>query len=118
MPGVGKTQIAIEIAHRHRTDYTAVLWGRASSPEALTSAYLDLAQLLGLPQSDEPNQAVVFAAVQSWLHRTPGWLMILDSADDLRVVRDLLPISGQGHLLLTTRDPAVAALAHVWGPST
>jgi len=53
----------------------------------------------------------VVAAVRRWLGATPNWLLILDNADHLGAVRDLLPADGQGHLLLTTRDPAVQALA-------
>lgn len=111
MPGVGKTQTAIEFAHRHRRGYRAVLWVQASSPEALISGYLALAQLLGLPQRNERIQADVVAAVLNWLRRTPGWLLILDRADDLGAVQDLLPTGGPGHLLLTTLDRAVVALA-------
>jgi AAA domain len=111
MPGVGKTQTAIEYAHRHRTDYSAVLWPGADSPETLTSGYVALARLLGLPQRNEPDQAVIVTAVRRWLGATPDWLLVLDNADDLGAMRDLLPVNGPGHLLLTTRDPAVLALA-------
>jgi hypothetical protein len=112
MPGVGKTQTAIEYAHRHRTDYAAVLWAGADSPETLTSGYVALARLLGLPQQNEPDQTVIVAAVRRWLGATPDWLLVLDNADDLGAVRDLLPADGPGHLVLTTRDPAIQAWAH------
>ena len=111
MPGVGKTQTAIEYAHRHRKDYATVLWAGADSPETLTSSYVVLARLLGLPQRNEPDQAVIIAAVRRWLGATPDWLLVLDNADDLGAVRDLLPADGPGHLLLTMRDPAIQALA-------
>ena len=113
MPGVGKTKTAIEYAHRHRKDYTAVLWAGADSPETLTSGYVALARLLGLPQQrNEPNQAVIVAAVRRWLGETPDWLLILDNvAGHVGAVRDLLPADDPGHLLLTTRDPAFQALA-------
>ena len=110
MPGVGKTQTAIEYAHRYRTDYVAVLWSHAGSPEILTSGYLALALLLGLPKRDEPDRAAALASVQDWLRHTPGWLMILDGVDGLSAVKELLPTDGPGHLLLTTRDPAVVGL--------
>src|SRR4051812_29364288 len=80
MPGVGKTQTAIEYAHRHRTDYTAVLWASADSHETLTSGYTTLARLLGLLQRDEPDQALIVAAVRRRLGEESDWLLILDNA--------------------------------------
>ena len=47
--GIGKTQIAIEYAHRYRHDYQAVLWARADTREALISGYVAIAHLLNLP---------------------------------------------------------------------
>jgi hypothetical protein len=43
LPGVGKTQIAVEYAYRCRAEYQAVLWVRAESRQSLIS---DFAQLL------------------------------------------------------------------------
>src|SRR5947209_3898163 len=34
-PGVGKTQVALEYAHRHRDDYLLVCWLRAKTAEQL-----------------------------------------------------------------------------------
>jgi len=48
--GIGKTQIAIEYAYQHRQDYRVVLWSRADTFEALLSGYMEIAQLLNLPQ--------------------------------------------------------------------
>jgi hypothetical protein len=39
------------------------------------------------------------------------WLLILDNADDLSLVTDLLPGGGKGHVLLTTRAAATGTLA-------
>jgi hypothetical protein len=49
----------------------------------------------------------VAQAVKSWLERQSGWLLILDNADDLALVVDLLPTTGSGHVLLTTRAQTV-----------
>jgi hypothetical protein len=109
--GIGKTQLAVEYAYRHQSDYQAVLWARAESTEALTSSCITLAELLDLPQKQEPDQTKVVAAVQQWLRTQMGWLLILDNADDLTVVRSFLPPVYGGHVLLTTRAQAMGRLA-------
>jgi tetratricopeptide (TPR) repeat protein len=109
--GIGKTQIAIEYAHHYRHNYQAVLWTRADSREALIAGYAAIAQLLNLPQKDEQDQAFVMQAVLRWLTSQAGWLLILDSADDLTTIREFLPTAFDGHVLLTTRAQAIGGLA-------
>ncbi len=110
--GIGKTQIAIEYAHRYRHDYQAVLWTRADTREALISGYVAIAHLLNLPQKDEKDQSLTVQAVLRWLTTQAGWLLILDSADDLTLAREFLPTAFDGHLLLTSRAQAMGGLAY------
>jgi tetratricopeptide (TPR) repeat protein len=110
--GVGKTQLALEYAYRHRSDYQAVLWAQAQTREALTSSYLTIASLLGLPEKDASESALVIAAVKQRLQTSTGWLLILDNADELALARDFLPPTVGGHVLLTTRAQAMGRFAH------
>jgi tetratricopeptide (TPR) repeat protein len=109
--GIGKTQIAVEYAHRHSKDYQAVLWARAESHEALTSSYVEIAGLLDLPQKNEQDQTIIVQAVKRWLQDNDGWLLILDNADEPAIVREFLPTKCDGHILLTTRAQALGGLA-------
>ena len=101
--GIGKTQLALEYAYRHRQDYHAVLWGRADTHEALISTFVNIAHLLDLPERDEQDQMVTVEAVKTWLGNRSQWLFILDNADELALVKEFLPPAFRGHLLLTTR---------------
>jgi tetratricopeptide (TPR) repeat protein len=110
--GIGKTQLALEYAYLYHQDYTAVLWARAESIEALASSYLALATLLSLPEREAKEQEVTVQAVKTWLQVHRGWLLILDNADELTLLPDFLPSVLGGHLLLTTRAAATGRLAH------
>src|SRR5579883_1550545 len=120
--GVGKTQLAVEYAYRHRQEYQAVLWVRADSVEALTASYSELARLLALPEQDAREQEVVVGAVRRWLATQPGYLLILDNLDEPSVLfppdeqgqpRSLSPFvppTPAGHILITTRAADLTGL--------
>jgi len=101
--GVGKTQTAVEHAYRHRDRYRAVLWVRADTETSLISGYRALAEVLDLPEKDESDSTKVAATVRRWLGREPGYLLILDNADDPALVKPYLPPDLGGHVLLTSR---------------
>src|SRR5258707_1383169 len=84
--GIGKTQLAVEYAYRHRQEYRAVLWVRADTLETLNGSYSDIAARLNLPEKDAREQALVVQAVKTWLETHPGWLLILDNLDEPRVL--------------------------------
>ncbi len=110
--GIGKTQLALEYAYQYHQDYQAVLWARAEGTEALISSYIVLAALLRLPEREVKEQEVIVQSVKIWLQTHRDWLLILDNADELTVLRDFLPPSLGGHLILTTRATATGRLAH------
>ena len=97
--GIGKTQIALEYAYRYYQDYDAVLWTRADTQEALISGFVVFAALLQLPVQEERDQLKIVQAVKHWLTSHTRWLLLLDNADDLTLVRDFLPPAGRGHTL-------------------
>jgi tetratricopeptide (TPR) repeat protein len=110
--GIGKTQLAMEYAYRHRKVYQAVLWALADTRENLTSSYLTIARLLNLAEQERQESDRVIMAVKQWLQRKSGWLLILDNADDLSLAREFLPPSFGGHVLLTTRTQTLGRFAH------
>ncbi|MDQ6660070.1 MAG: serine/threonine-protein kinase, partial [Chloroflexota bacterium] len=109
--GIGKTQMAIEYAYRYRDEYRAVFWVRADSREMLVADFVSLARLLDLPGQDAQDQMLIVGAVKHWMEQQEGWLLILDSADELRLLTDFLPGGSKGHVLLTTRAQATGRIA-------
>lgn len=111
MGGIGKTQLALEYAYRHRQNYHAVFWGHANTKEALISTFVSIAHLLDLTQKDEQDQMIAVEAVKAWLAERSQWLLILDNADELVLIKEYLPPAFQGHVLLTTRAQAMGGVA-------
>jgi tetratricopeptide (TPR) repeat protein len=100
--GVGKSQIAIEYAHRFGNNYDIVWWVGARFRAPAREQFAHLAPSLGLEVGQELGERIkaVHEALRTGQpHRR--WLIVLDSADDMEQVEDLLP-EGSGHVLVTT----------------
>jgi hypothetical protein len=122
--GVGKTQVVLELAYRIRDKYPecSIFWIPATTTESLQQAYLDVGQKLGIPGLQE-EQADVKKLVQDYLSQESAgqWLLIFDNADDMDMwinkggnkndshgLKDYLPRSRQGRIVLTTRSRKIA----------
>ena len=109
--GIGKTQVAVEYAYRHRFAYDAVLWVEAETQTTLVSSFVALAELLALPERTEEDQRKIVASVLRWLNQHQNWLLLFDNVEDLALLKSFLPASGQGVLLLTTRLHTLGTVA-------
>ncbi|MCK9900202.1 FxSxx-COOH system tetratricopeptide repeat protein [Frankia sp. Cpl3] len=107
MGGVGKTQLALEYAHRHAGDYPLIWWVDAEQTTLLAEKIAALAGPLGLP----PGPVVETASgVLAALARRSGWLVVFDNAEHPTALAPWLP-TGPGHVLITSRNPAWEHLA-------
>ncbi|WP_261575931.1 FxSxx-COOH system tetratricopeptide repeat protein [Frankia gtarii] len=110
MGGVGKTQLAVEYAHRHAADYSLLWWVDAEQTALIAEKIAALAGPLGLPSALPVPDAAT--AVLAALGRRGDWLLVFDNAEQPGALRGWLP-PGSGHVLITSRnpDPAWNALA-------
>ncbi len=111
--GIGKTQVAIEYAYRHRQSdlYHFIFWVNADTRERLIADYVEIARLLHLPEQHEQDQNIIVAAVKRWLAMHHDCLLILDNADDLSMIENFLPTEMTCHILITTREQTIGPLA-------
>jgi DNA-binding SARP family transcriptional activator/Tfp pilus assembly protein PilF len=108
MPGVGKTELALEIAHRRRQENRLAWWVRADGPATMTTGLADLAHALGLPR--RARQEELITALWDELARRGRWLIVFDNVDDPEVLSDVLPPVGDGEVIVTSRNPAWRSL--------
>jgi tetratricopeptide (TPR) repeat protein len=108
--GIGKTQLALEYAYRHRDEYRVVWWVHAEDEATLAADYAELAAALALAERETREQAVVVAAVRRWLEQNTGWLLVFDNAGNRAAVRDYVP-QGQGAVIITSREPVWSGVA-------
>jgi hypothetical protein len=101
--GVGKTQLAVEYAHRFCGAYELVWWITADRPELVATQLAVLAVQAGAAVDAAETPAAV-SALRSDLRRHDGWLLIFDNAEDPGALRQWLP-DGPGHVLITSRNP-------------
>lgn len=100
--GVGKSQLAARYVQQHSDDYDIVAWIRAED-----GGVADLAQLaakLGLPVEElSPSDRAEHA--REWLSECEQrWLMVLDNIESPEQLEALVPRSGSGRVLVTSRD--------------
>ena len=126
--GIGKTQLAIEYIRKHKEKYTAIFWLNANDKDSLRQSFREIARkiLMYHPSTRlfgnvdlEGDLDRVVSAVKAWLdlRDNPHWLMIYDNYDNPRTadyadpstvdVRQYLPESDQGSVIITTRSATV-----------
>ncbi|KAF2433970.1 kinesin light chain 1 [Tothia fuscella] len=122
--GVGKSQLALEFAHRKRQEDAncSVFWIPASDVDSMHLAYTHIAQKLSIPGWDD-EKADILKLVKIYLSGMSAgrWLLIYDNADDIRLgsnellatsqatsLIDHLPQSELGSIIFTTTDSKTA----------
>ncbi|KAL3472077.1 TPR-like protein [Aspergillus californicus] len=117
--GIGKTQIALELAYRTREKVPecSIFWIPCTSYESVQQAYVKIAEALGI---SDIEPAKMKEQVKAHLSQNSAgeWLLIFDNADNMEMwtkgsatappLKDILPHSENGHVLFTSRNRKLA----------
>ncbi|KAL8669551.1 MAG: hypothetical protein Q9168_005859 [Polycauliona sp. 1 TL-2023] len=103
--GSGKTQFCLRYAEENRMNYWGVFWVDASTRENAELGFSKLGEVAGKGSS--------YMAGKHWLSTChKPWLLIIDNADDPELeISDFFPIDGNGHILITSRNPRAKTYA-------
>ena len=116
--GVGKTQIALELAYqvREKDPACSIFWIPATTTEAIEQAFMNINKSLGLSTADKDAKLQLKKYLSS--ERAGRWLLIIDNADDADMwmkadasspaFKTFLPQSPTGFTLFTTRNQRLA----------
>ena len=116
--GLGKTRIALQYLEIYQKDYSAILWINASTYESAEDSFAQAAIVLRSRLVLQPDLPSVGSRantrlVQQWLSssKNQGWLMVLDSLDDLDSFdyRKFVPQCNHGSIIVTS------TLSHTMG---
>jgi hypothetical protein len=106
LPGVGKTQLAVEYASRYAQEYDLVWWVPCGDVDAAHRSMADLAVQAGSAggagETAARDYTELFGALRRH-QRFERWLLIFDGADEPEDVRELIPPL-PGDVLVTTRS--------------
>ncbi|KAF2813521.1 uncharacterized protein BDZ99DRAFT_412343 [Mytilinidion resinicola] len=123
--GMGKTQLALAYALRHRDQYSAVFWVNSKDVDTLKQGYATAAKrifcdhpslihLKAIAGGSDLDEAM--EAVKRWLSKSQNdrWLIIYDNYDTPKLpgcddagtfnIRPFLPEAHHGAVLITTRS--------------
>jgi NB-ARC domain len=110
MGGIGKTQLAITYAKRHRTSYKTTFWLNANTEGTLNNSFRALANRILSPEDVgklEDDQLCL--RVSNWLSEQDNtrWLLIFDNYDEpgRYQIQKYYPSVGNGSIIITTRQP-------------
>jgi hypothetical protein len=122
--GIGKTQLAVEFARKHQSQFSAVFWLDGSSKASLEQSFVDMAQRLPRNELTADGAAQLSGATievnmavrecQRWLSipSNPHWLLIIDNVDrdhhdredpQAYNVQTYFPHADHGSMLITSR---------------
>ena len=124
---MGKTQLAVAYAKRHKNNYSAIFWLNIKDEDSLKQSFARVARQIlreypsarWLSSVDLKNLDQVIDAVKAWqgLPYNTRWLMIYDNYDNPKLasnkdpaavdIAQFLPDVYQGSVLITTRSSQV-----------
>lgn len=98
-PGIGKSAVVLEYAHRFARDYDIAWWVSGRDRRSVREGLAALVGRLDQPPAGNAAQA----ALRALNDPSRRWLLVFDDISDPDVLAGMLPESPTGHVVITTR---------------
>jgi len=98
--GVGKSQLAVELCYRYGRFFQGVHWIQANLN--ISAEIADCGRAMGLPGWSDKLPEQVAATIRSWQEGGPR-LIVLDNAENLKLLNEWMPKLQPCRLLITAR---------------
>ncbi|KAF8251353.1 hypothetical protein K440DRAFT_658774 [Wilcoxina mikolae CBS 423.85] len=110
MPGVGKTQIAVTLAHMFKRLIPNIFWISSDQHHNLADGFMQIAKVVdSIPDNCLVDQSMAISEVKKWLQRSSqDWLLVFDNVPDSRSLEKFWPLGERGRILVTTRNAGLS----------
>lgn len=105
--GIGKTEIAVEYAHRYAADYDVIWWVRAEHVDRVRDSLVRLGRQLDLEDPNGQRDRSIYAVMDALRLGRPyqRWLLIYDNAARAETISEYIPKATSGcHIIITSRE--------------
>lgn len=105
--GIGKTEIAVEYAHRYAGDYDVVWWVRAEHVNRVRDSLIKLGRQLNVEDAYGYRDRSIYAVINALRLGSPyqRWLLIYDNAARPEIISEYIPKGPSGgHVIITSRE--------------
>jgi len=103
LPAVGKTQAALHYIEKNKVFYKTVIWLIGTTVSELEKTIEDFVSGLESFHSFSQNIKATYNIFIKWLQDNDGWLIVLDNLKSLDIARDIISLSINGHIIITSR---------------
>ncbi|GAA1110612.1 FxSxx-COOH system tetratricopeptide repeat protein [Nocardiopsis metallicus] len=106
MSGVGKTEMAKEYLYRNAAEYDLICWIPAQHINQVRNSFAHIAASFGIGSAGADNEYIVSEVLEALRQgsRFRRWLLIYDNAQSRAEIQRFLPVGGEGHVIITSRD--------------
>lgn len=106
MSGVGKTEMAKEYLYRNAMDYDLICWIPSRHINQVRNSFSHIASHFGIGGIGADNEYVVSEVLEALRRgdRFRRWLLVYDNAQSRAELQRFLPVGGEGHVIITSRD--------------
>lgn len=108
--GIGKTQLAVEYAHKYAKNYDCIIWLRMEKLEEIQTGFRRLTSLVEYPMINLANKSEIEEFYYKLMRTFPKVLMILDDVANKETIYPFLPKQWERvgahkylHIILTSR---------------